>query len=101
MMRVRLEGALKGCLHYLVRAKVLGIFDRKQMSQPQPSAVHPALDRASRDTTDLGRFLIGQALGHDQKQRLSLINGDLGQCSQHILNVTLPILLGRCPRRFA
>ena len=51
-----------------------------------------------RDTTDLGGILIRHTLSRNQDQRLTLIDRKLGESLKHVLNITLPILLGRCPK---
>src|SRR3954453_22020810 len=91
------ERALKRGLGHPIRAKVFDIMDGKEPGQVLPSTVHAALDRANRNPTDGRGVLIGQPLGHDQKQGFTMLGRKPRERSEHVLDITLGILIGRCP----
>ena len=60
--------------------------------------MHPALHRANRNTTDLGGFLVGQALRRNQDQGFPVLDGELGQRPPQVLKVTPRILVRGCAK---
>jgi hypothetical protein len=51
------------------------MLDGKHLSQPDPRSIDPALDRAEGHPAHLGGLLVRQALGPNQEQSLTLIDG--------------------------
>ena len=89
---------LKGCLHHPIRAEVIGIRDREELGQVHSAPMHPALHGSNRDTTDLGGFLIRQALRPNQDQRLPVLNRELGERPPQVQEVTPRTLIRGCPK---
>src|SRR5512132_1715989 len=61
----------------LVRAKIFGTLDREQIGQARARAIDAALDRADGAFADRRSFLVGEAGGADEDQRLALIRRQL------------------------
>jgi hypothetical protein len=61
-----------------VRTEILLGADCQQFGQARASPVDAALDGAQVGATDLGRFLVRDALGRYQQQRLTLLNAEVG-----------------------
>jgi hypothetical protein len=78
----------------LVRTEVFGSLDREQIRKARARAVDAALDRADRAPADVGRFLIGEAGGAHEDQRLALIRRKLRERGAEFLKFKAAALLG-------
>src|SRR3982751_2021796 len=68
---------------------------RQQLLEGNSAARDPALDRADRAAADLGRFLIGEAPGADEDQRLALRLRQVHEGALHVAELDVPVLAGR------
>ena len=68
---------------------------RQQLLERDPAARDAALDRADRAAADLGRFLIGEAAGADEDQRLALRLRQMHQRALHVAKLDVAVLAGR------
>src|SRR4051812_41823260 len=57
---------------------------RQQLLERDPAARDPALDRADRAAADFRRFLVGEAAGTDEDQRLALWLRQMHQRALHV-----------------
>ena len=68
---------------------------RQQGLERDPAARHAALDRADRAAADFRRFLIGEAAGADEDQRLALRLRQMHQRALHVAELDVPVLARR------
>src|SRR5215210_4856897 len=71
--RARCSCLAQSCLCHSIRANIAVVLMPKEFGKPPSGAVHPALDRANRNTADHRHLLVAQTFGSDQQHRLTLL----------------------------
>src|SRR5215210_7982611 len=71
--RARCSCLAQSCLCHSIRANIAVVLMPKEFGKPLSGAVHPALDRANRNTADHRHLLVAQTFGSDQQHRLTLL----------------------------
>ncbi len=60
-------------LHQAIQAKIVPVLHLQHFCKLSAGSVHPALDRADRDTTERRRILVGFALLSHQEESFALL----------------------------